>query len=649
MGDQQLDLDAEWLEADGLGGFASGTVGGRRTRRYHALLLTATTPPTGRVVLVNGIEAWVEAAGQRCALSSQKYLPDVRYPDETRRIITFTRSPWPTWRFQLDDGSEVEQEIFVDRDACETVLRWRRTGGAEEARLVVRPLLSGRDYHALHRENGSFDFRSVSERGNVAWRPYPDLPAVAAISNGRYQASPEWYRNFTYDAEEARGLDHVEDLASPGTFTWELGAQDCVLVLRAGDGLSVRAEPHAARLATAEAARRKAASSPLALAAESYLVDRGAGRTVLAGFPWFCDWGRDTFISLRGLDIATGRLDDAEQILTQWAGSVSEGMLPNRFVDHGETPEFNAVDASLWFIVAVHDFLAAATQSGRAVAPAIVDCLRAAAEAIIEGYERGTRFGIGADADGLIKAGVPGVQLTWMDARVGNWVVTPRIGKPVEVQALWLNALRIAGAWSSRWTALEAKAHASFLAKFPDPASGGLYDVVDADHQQGKNDSSVRPNQIFAVGGLPFALLEGPAARGVVDLVERKLVTPLGLRTLSPDDPAYRPLFRGGVSERDSAYHQGTAWPWLAGPFIEAWLRVRDFSAAARAEAQARFLAPLRRHLETAGLGHVSEVADGDPPHMPGGCPFQAWSLGELIRAERLVQSQPPATAKTSR
>jgi glycogen debranching enzyme len=220
-------------------------------------------------------------------------------------------------------------------------------------------------------------------------------------------------------------------------------------------------------------------------------------------------------------------------------------------------------------------------------------------------------------------------------------VVTPRIGKPVEIQALWLNALRIAGGWSSRWAALEAKAYAAFLAKFPDPASGGLYDVVDADHQPGKNDGSVRPNQIFAVGGLPFALLEGPAARAVVDLVERKLLTPLGLRTLSPDDPNYRPHFRGGVIERDSAYHQGTAWPWLTGPFVEAWLRVRGASAAARAEADTRFLAPLRQHLETAGLGHVSEVADGDPPHTPGGCPFQAWSLGELIRAERLVQ--PPA------
>jgi predicted glycogen debranching enzyme len=640
------DLDSEWLEADGLGGFASGTVGGQRTRRYHALLLTATTPPTGRMVLANGIEVWVEIAGERCGLSTQKYLPDICYPDGRQRITAFTHRPWPTWSFRLDDGSTVEQEIFVDRDACETVLRWRRRGGEGPARLLVRPLLSGRDYHALHRENPIFDFHGNAHGGNVAWRPYPNLPAIAALSNGRYRAAPEWYRNFTYDAEEARGLDHVEDLASPGEFAWDFGAEDRVLVLRAGDGLSVRAARHAARLTAAERARREAAPSPLALAAESYLVDRGRGGTLLAGFPWFSDWGRDTFIAMRGLVLATGRLEDVEKILIAWAGAVSEGMLPNRFTDSGEQAEFNAVDASLWYVVAVHDFLAAANATGRPVAPATLADLRAAVEAIIEGYLRGTRYGIGVDHDGLVKAGVPGVQLTWMDAKVGDRVVTPRIGKPVEVQALWLNALTIAGVWTDRWAALAEQGRAAFLARFPNPATGGLYDVVDVDHEPGRVDGSVRPNQVLAVGGLPHALLDGKAARAVVDLVESKLLTPVGLRTLSPDDPQYKPHFRGGVAERDSAYHQGTVWPWLIGPFIEAWLRVRGSTEDARAEARSRFLPPLHAHFETAGLGHVSEVADGDLPHTPGGCPFQAWSLGELIRAERLLAAVPARQAK---
>jgi predicted glycogen debranching enzyme len=254
----------------------------------------------------------------------------------------------------------------------------------------------------------------------------------------------------------------------------------------------------------------------------------------------------------------------------------------------------------------------------------------------LQGYAAGTRFAIAADADGLLQAGVPGVQLTWMDAKIGDRPVTPRIGKPVEVQALWINALRIGGAWSPRWAELASRATASFVARFPNPVTG-LYDVIDADHVPGAVDGKLRPNQILAVGGLPFSLLQGVAARAVVDLVEEKLLTPLGLRTLSPDDPDYVPHYRGDSAQRDNAYHQGTAWPWLAGPFVDAWLRVRDGSAAAKAEARRRFLAPLQAHLAIAGVGHVSELADGAPPHIPGGCPFQAWSLGELIRIERML------------
>jgi glycogen debranching enzyme len=254
----------------------------------------------------------------------------------------------------------------------------------------------------------------------------------------------------------------------------------------------------------------------------------------------------------------------------------------------------------------------------------------------------GTRYGIRADSDGLLCAGEPGTQLTWMDAKLGDWVVTPRIGKPVEVQALWINALRIGAAWSPRWQDMEVRAHAAFAARFPNPATDGLYDVVDADHVPGQVDGRIRPNQILAVGGLPFPLLEGEAARQVVEVVETRLLTPLGLRTLAPDDPAYVPYYRGGPHERDSAYHQGTAWPWLMGPFVEAWLRVRGNTPAAQRAARRRFLAPLVAHLGTAGLGHVCEVVDAEPPHTPGGCPFQAWSLGELIRIERLL-----ATAQT--
>jgi len=614
----------EWLEADNQGGFASGTTALARTRRYHALLLTATTPPTGRVVLVNGIEAWVDTPSGRFFLSAQHYAPDTVYPDGADRIASFSHDPWPSWTFRLPDDTTLRQEIVVDPDAGETLLRWQ--GGPYV--LSVRPLLSGRDYHSLHRENAGFAFAATVRAGNVAWRPYPGLPAIAALTNGAYTHAPQWYRNFLYTEERDRGLDCIEDLASPGTFTFDLAAGEAVMILRAGDGLSVRAGSRAARLIESERTRR--APPAITRAADAYFADRGSGRTLIAGFPWFTDWGRDTFIAMRGLALGTGRVAEAEAILSQWADTVSEGMLPNRFPDASGAPEYNAVDASLWFVVAVHDLLAAGATKER-------ERLTRAVEAILAGYAAGTRFGIGADTDGLLRAGVPGVQLTWMDAKVGDHVITPRIGKPVEVQALWINALRIGAAFSPHWAGMAAKAQASFAARFPDPASGGLFDVVDADHVSGRTDARMRPNQIFAVGGLPFALLEGEAARKIVDLVEARLLTPLGLRTLDPADPDYVGHYRGGPAQRDGAYHQGTAWPWLMGPFVAAWLRVRGDTPAAKVEAKRRFLPPLLAHLQEAGLGHVSEIVDGDAPHKPGGCPFQAWSLGELIRIRSML------------
>lgn len=629
--------EVEWLEADGMGGFASGTACGLRTRRYHALLLSAVRPPTGRMVLVNGVEAWLDGPGGHVPLTSQRYAPDVIFPDARQHMVRFTADPWPCWTFRLPDGGMMEHSLFVAADSGEAVLRWRCAGSTQPWRLSVRPLLSGRGYHALHRENAQFDFRGSVTGGNVSWRPYPGLPAISALTNGTYEAAPEWYRNFLYTEEQNRGLDAIEDLAAPGVFSFPLGAGDAVMVLRAGDGLGVRPAAYAESLSAIERARRTIAGPPHAVSASSYIVDRGPGRTIIAGFPWFTDWGRDSFIAMRGLALGTGRLRAAKAILLEWAGTVSEGMLPNRFPDDGGAPEFNSVDASLWYIVAVHDYLGTAPDD-----PATRHVLGAAVQAILEGYASGTRFGIAADIDGLLRAGVPGMQLTWMDAISAGRVVTPRIGKPVEVQALWINALRIGQIWAPRWSSLEAQARRAFAARFPVSPGGGLHDVVDADHVSGRTDATIRPNQIFAVGGLPFPIMDGAAARAIVDQVEAHLLTPMGLRTLAPSDPAYEPHYRGGPAERDRAYHQGTAWPWLLGPFVEAWLRVRDDTPDARAEAKQRFLAPLLAHLENAGIGHISEIADGDAPHTPRGCPFQAWSLGELIRICRMLD--PPSS-----
>jgi predicted glycogen debranching enzyme len=359
--------------------------------------------------------------------------------------------------------------------------------------------------------------------------------------------------------------------------------------------------------------------------------------TIAAGYPWFTDWGRDTFIALRGLCLATGRLDEARSILVQWAGAVSRGMLPNRFPDRGDEPEFNSVDAALWYVVAVHDYLEAMAAGGRAVPEEDSKTLRSAIEAILSGYAEGTRYNIHADEDGLLAAGEPGAQLTWMDAKVGDWVVTPRIGKPVEVEALWLNALAIGGGFSGRWKALHARGLESFRRRFLDEREGYLYDVVDPEHRRGTVDPVFRPNQIFAVGGLPFPILEGEAAARVVAAVERRLLTPIGLRSLDPMAPGYAPRYEGGVRERDGAYHQGTVWPWLMGPFVEAWVRVRGGTDAAKKEARTRFLEPLLSHLDRAGLGHISEIADGAAPHTSRGCPFQAWSVGEALRLDGVV------------
>ena len=633
-----LGEELEWLEADGLGGFASGTAAGVRTRRYHALLLMAAHPPTGRTVLVNGVEVWIETVAGRFDLSTQRYLPDVVHPRGFERIAAFTRDPWPSWTFRLPDGTQVSQELLVDPDACDTLLRWQRISGTGPCTLVVVPLLSGRDYHGLHQENPAFDFTPRIGGGEsgacVTWRPYPDRPAISALTTGTYRHAPDWYRQFLYVAERARGLDCVEDLAAPGSFRFDLAQPEPgLMLLRAGESAVVRVRAVADRMVAAARAAR--AVPDLRRSAASYRVDRGRGSTLVAGFPWFTDWGRDTFIALRGLLLATGDLATAEAILTAWAGAVSAGMMPNRFPDVGAQPEYNAVDAALWYVVAVHDFLDASEAAGRGTRSE--PALRAACLAILDGYAAGTRFGIRAEADGLIAAGQPGMQLTWMDAKVGDWVVTPRIGKPVEIQALWINALHIAATrWEPRFAGIEATARASFAGRFANPA-GGLFDVVDVDHVPGTHDAALRPNQILCVGGLPFPLLTGAAAASVVDVVEARLLTPLGLRSLSPNDPAYVGRYGGDARTRDGAYHQGTVWPWLLGPFVDAWLSVRGRSAAALAEGRARFLPPLEQHLGEAGLGHISEVADGDAPHEPGGCPFQAWSLGEYIRIRRML------------
>jgi predicted glycogen debranching enzyme len=640
----------EWLEADGLGGFASGTSALARTRRYHGLLLVATTPPTGRVMLVNGVEAWVDTPSGRYAITTQRYAPDVLHPDGAHHLTSFSNDPWPQWRFTLPDGTEIDQELMVPRGTPLTAVSWRLRRPRPGVRLSVRPLLSGRDYHSTHHENGAFRFGAEVRGERVTWTPYDGVPPITAVSNGQYASQPEWYRDFLYEEERARGLDSIEDLASPGVLTWDL-SEPAVLMLTT--------EPDAGCLQQADARQsfgairqrertRRMFTSPLHRAADAYLVARGGGQTIVAGYPWFTDWGRDTFIAIRGLCMATGRLEDARDILLAWSGVVSHGMLPNRFPDQGDEPEFNSVDASLWYVIAVGDFLTACVENGLTLTAQETDALHKAVDAILEGYAAGTRYGIRLDDDGLLACGEPGVQLTWMDAKIGEWVVTPRIGKPVEIQALWLNAISVAGQWSDRWTAELRRGTTAFEARFWNEAEGCLFDVVDVDHDRGRVDASFRPNQILAVGGLPLMLLTAEKARTVVDAVAERLLTPMGLRSLASGSPHYAPTYEGSPAERDARYHQGTVWPWLMGPFVEAWLRVHGSSARTRREARERFVAPLLQLAQRTG-GHLPELADAEAPHRSRGCPAQAWSVSEILRLERSVLAPETRRRRTRR
>jgi predicted glycogen debranching enzyme len=474
--------------------------------------------------------------------------------------------------------------------------------------------------------------------GVASVQPYADLPRLYLVHQANeIETQGGWYYNFEYDVERERGLDFQEDLFQPLTLRANLTEGRSFAVIAS-------TEPHQARkaheLRRLEVARREriAVASPsreplvraLTQAADQFIVRRGDLKTVIAGYHWFGDWGRDTMIALPGLTLTTGRIDVAKSILLAFARHVDQGMLPNLFPDAGETPEYNTVDATLWFFEAIRALTAKTGDYGfvrENLYPVLCD--------IIEWHVRGTRYGIRMDDDGLLNAGEPGVQLTWMDAKVGDWVVTPRYGKPVEIQALWYNALRILQDFaeqigdqsaSQRYGAMAAKAGQNFHELFWNEAAGCLYDVVRGEAR----DASVRPNQIFAVS-LPYPILSAGKAGLVVAVVERELLTPVGLRSLARSDSQYRPRYEGSPLSRDGAYHQGTVWPWLLGPFVTAYLRVHNSSSEARQQAT-QWLRSFGAHLEDAGLGQVSEIFDADPPHRPRGCVAQAWSVAELLR-----------------
>ena len=682
----------EWLVTNGLGGFACGTVLGAASRRYHGWLIAALAPPVDRRLLWAGAEEWLRTPAGQWPLANHDY-GGLLHPDGWRRLVSWRLYPFPTWLWSVD-GVLVERTLFMVRGQNATVARYRLLAGPS-VELVLKPFINCRDYHHTVRATG-WEFRQETLPYGTRVTAYPGAPplVLAAGSPGsagdsapdgraRYDPGGLWYYNFHYAWEAERGLDHVEDHFCPGAFHIRLaGCGDSAVLVgycprpepqeAPGDGapappwhdgpaaLFVWAE--AAYGAAADRRRRLAAAAPggdpdrqrLALAADDFVAWRRTTRaaTLIAGYPWFTDWGRDAMISLPGLLLCTGRHQAAREVLLTFAAHRREGLVPNRFADHGEgggePAAYNAADASLWFVYAVWKYWCATgdTVTTRA------ELLPAAAD-ILQHYLRGTAYGIHVGSDGLVYAGHPGVQLTWMDAKVGDWVVTPRMGAAVEINALWYNALRAVETLAGRcgrpdagqWGRLAAAARRSFLRRFAHP-DGWLRDVVqDTGSWAGAEPTAVaqagsarapaheplRPNQLLALA-LPFPVVGRRRGRAILERVARDLLTPVGLRTLAPGDPEYRGRYTGDQWQRDAAYHQGTVWPWLLGPFISGFLRCHGRTPETVAAARVR-LEPLRHHLRCEGaLGQVSEIFDGDPPHVPRGCFAQAWSVAEWLR-----------------
>ncbi len=637
----------EWLETNGLGGFASSTIIGMNARRYHGLLVAAIRPPVDRMVLLSKLEERLFVGDRQYALSTNQY-PAAIHPKGYLWQTEFRLDPMPTFTYAVEDLA-IEKSVFMVHGKNSTAVSYRLlTGPREDVLLELRPLIAFRDYHALAHANSDLNRQIQRGDGWISVTPYPTLPTLYLNhTGGELLPDADWYLRFEYEEERQRGLDWEEDLFSPCALRFQLSSGAVNLIA----STEVQGPTSLENLRAQELRRRARllqgweGSDPLEQsllrAADQFIVTRGEDlETVIAGYHWFTDWGRDTMISLPGLTLVPRRYEEAKKILLTFAHYCNRGLLPNRFPDAGEQPEYNTVDATLWFIHAIHG-LAKHTGDYAFVRKHLYSTLLD----VIDWHLRGTQYNIRVTDDGLLNCGQSGVQLTWMDAKVGGEVVTPRIGKPVEIQALWYNALRVVEHLARKFgdqenerkcASLAARAKRSFNDLFWNSTAGCLFDFIDGDQR----DPSIRPNQILAVS-LPFSMLSREKMRSVVQLVTSDLLTPFGLRSLSPADPEYRGHYDGDQTNRDRAYHEGTVWAWLMGPYITARVRAAGGTRRAR-RAAAVLLTGFREHLSDAGLASVSEIFDGDPPHAPKGCIAQAWSVAEVLRAAVEDLAEPP-------
>ncbi|WP_392477924.1 amylo-alpha-1,6-glucosidase [Nostoc sp. C110] len=635
----------EWLVTNGIGGYASGTVAGLLTRRYHGLLVAALKPPLGRTLLLAKLDETILYDNRSYSLDTNRWADGTVSPHGYQNIERFSlEGTIPLWRFAVADAL-LEKRVWMQQGVNTTYVQYTLRRATQPLKLTLKAMVNYRDYHSDTQSNGWKMSIEEVEQG-ICVTAYPGAVLMYLLSDGGSASiADNWYYGFDLAVERYRGLRDREDHLHAATFEVTLNPGEAIAFVASTEKQANLNAEAALKLRRAQEQKLtgiwktnqplKTKESPiwikqLILAADQFIVDRPMpedpyGKTIIAGYHWFSDWGRDTMISLPGLTISTGRPEVARSILRTFARYVDQGMLPNRFPDAGEQPEYNTVDATLWYFEAVRAYYSATdddTLLGE-LFPILAD--------IIDWHCRGTRYNIHLDsADGLLFAGVPGVQLTWMDAKVDDWVVTPRIGKPIEVNALWYNALRTMAKFArhlgkphQEYEAMADRAKYRF-SRFWNDETGYCYDVLDSPDG---DDAALRPNQIFAVS-LPESPLTPAQQKSVVEVCGRRLLTSHGLRSLAPDHFQYQGKYGGNQYQRDGAYHQGTVWGWLLGPFVLAHLRVYKNPEQAR-----QFLEPMANHLTTHGLGSLSEIFDGDAPMTPRGCIAQAWTVAEVLRA----------------
>ncbi len=644
----------EWLVTNRIGGYASGTVSGLLTRSYHGLLLAALEPPSGITLLLAKLDETVVYDNNYYPLHTNRWVNNVISPHGYQYLERFyLEGTTPVWIYACADA-KLEKRIWMQQGENTTYVHYKMLRGTLPLSLSLKALVNYRDRHSST-SNSDRHFEIVDHQQGIRVKASADatnlyLSGVKEQEIVSWQINHEWYKNFALAIEKYRGLNSIED---------HLYAGNCSVTLKLGESITIAAsteensrqqDDKTGKLEDKELidlfSRHQRKTIPswieqLVLAANQFIVNRpladgSQGKTIIAGYPWFADWGRDTMISLPGLTLTTGRFEIAKVILRTFAKYIDQGMLPNVFPDRGETPEYNTVDATLWYFEAIRDYYAH-TQDKQL----LIELFPALAE-IIDWHRRGTRYNIHLDADGLIYAGETGVQLTWMDAKVDDWVVTPRIGKPIEVNALWYNALIIMSQFAgylnksqTEYKEMADKTREGFK-RFWNQNKQYCYDVLDTPDG---NDDALRPNQIFAVslpvinlGARSAPLLDAQQQKQVVDIVAQRLLTSFGLRSLCQDHPDYVGIYGGDRYKRDGAYHQGTTWGWLIGHFVQAHLRVYDNPQLAGS-----FIKPMADHLSDGCLGSISEIFDGDAPFVPRGAFAQAWSVAEVLRGWQLV------------